>query len=235
MKLRINESALDADVIDMFRSAFVVADDYVEFWYNMSEDQMDAFKKLGIPIKELYADLSKCVQKDTEPRRYVNDIDLSEIYNFYVILSDVDFEFVNARSDGWQADANDDRTIRVRNDKEIADEIIYHELGHMLLNQNPELENIVIMNPQNVLGTMRKKRNGFVGFDGAYGCYNSEEAFADSFMYYHCRPNNLKSNYPKLYEVIDKLHKHNSNIKRWVESQIDRYHEALATQDGDDL
>ena len=235
MRLRINESALSADVIDMFRSAFVAADDYVEFWYNMSEDQMNAFKKLGIPIKELYAELSNCVQKDAEQQRYENDIDLSEIYNFYVILSDVDFEFVNARSSGWQADANDDRTIRVRNDKEVGDGIIYHELGHMLLNQNPELEMTVIMNPQNVFGTMHKIRNGFVGFDGAYGCYNSEEAFADAFMYYHCHPNNLKSNYPKLYEVIYRLHKNNSNIKQWVDSQIDRYHEALATQGGDEL
>lgn len=235
MRLRINESAISADVIDVFRSAFVAADDYVEFWYNMSEDQMNAFKKLGIPIKELYAELSKCIQNDTEQQRYENDIDLSEIYNFYVILSDVDFEFVNARSGGWQADANDQRTIRVRNDEEIADEIIYHELGHMLLNQNPELETIIIMNPQNILGTMYKKRNGYPRFDGAYACYNPEEAFADAFRYYHCHPNNLKSNYPKLYEVIDRLHKNNSNIKQWVDSQIDRYHEALATQGGDEL
>ena len=227
MKLKINESALDNSTVDAFRSAFLEAENYIDFYYCMSEEQVALFNTLGIKIKDLYTELSNYIKKDGQYIGNNSYASVSEIYNYSVKLHDVSFEFVTARSGGWQADANDDSTINVRDDVELPDYVLVHELGHIVLNQNIELENIVITNPDNVFGIMRKSRNGVPKFDGAYGCYNSEEAFADSFSYFFCYPNNLKSNYPEIYDVMRKLVDNNKSIKQWLKRQLATYYAEL--------
>lgn len=79
--------------------------------------------------------------------------------------------------------------------------ILLHEVGHLFSEMYPELQRLIVVNPQNALGKFNKVQGVF------YGCFSNfspEESWADCFMMYHINPNKLKE-YPTAYAFVTQI------------------------------
>ena len=209
--------------VEQFRNAAVGASNKIEFWMNFSESQQAAFKSSGLSIDELF-DMVKESTTTSEwkapnaggPESFAIKHDFSKY--------GVRFEEVMARSEGWMADANDMGTIRVRQGGlgEDWDFIISHEAGHQLSNISHELQQTIIDNPGNVLGRYNTKK---LFFDGVYGEYNPEEAFATCVSNYVRHPESFKKKYPEAYQAIDNLFNASPSAMDYVEKVRTAYME----------
>lgn len=122
------------------------------------------------------------------------------------------------------ADATTAGLIRIREDGlgSTWDFIISHEAGHQLSNASSELQQTILMNPGNILGRYNTK-HGF--FDGVYGEYNPEEAFATSVSNYVRHPDSMREKYPDTYAAIDALFKASPSAEQYVRAAMTLYEE----------
>lgn len=91
--------------------------------------------------------------------------------------------------------------------------VLLHEIGHILSEMHPQLGQLIIHNPYNALGRYNAERNFF---DGNYGEYTPEEAWAQSFAYYLITPSHLKANYPMGYKFVDTMVKQMPQYKECI-------------------
>lgn len=206
-----------------FKDAAVGAENKYEFWMNMTEEQQNQIMTSGIDLGELFNQVkdSSSIQ-DWKPAAPGDSSSFSIRHDFST--HPLKFEPVQARSAGWMADATNSGLIRVREEGlgSTWDFIISHEAGHQLSNACPELQQMILMNPGNILGRYNIKQ-GF--FDGVYGEYNPEEAFATSVSNYVRYPDSMREKYPDTYAAIDALFKASPTAEQYVRSAMTQYEE----------
>lgn len=207
--------------VDQFRSAAVGAQNKVDFWMNFTEEQQAAFKASGLKIDELFEMVktdSPVGEWKTPSTGGVETFGIKHDFSKHGIA----FEEVAARSEGWMADANEFGTIRVRTGGlgDDWDFIISHEAGHQLANASPELQRVIIENPGNILGRYNLR---LMAFDGVYGEYNPEEAFATAVSVFVRQPEALKQRYPETYSAIDTLFKTSPSARQYVDDVRSAY------------
>lgn len=215
---QINEVSTN---VDQFRTAAVGAQNKVEFWMNFTEEQQAAFKASGMSIDDLF----NMVKNDTPVSEWkapnpggVETFGIKHDFSKHGI----GFEEVAPRSDGWMADANNMGVIRVRKGGlgDDWDFVISHEAGHQLANASPELQRIILENPGNILGRYNTR---LMAFDGIYGEYNPEEAFATAVSVFTRQPEAMKQRYPEAYEAIKTLFDSSPSAREYVENVRNAY------------
>ena len=217
------ESKKETPDYSSFQDAAIGAENKYEFWMNMTEEQQNQIKASGIDLGELFNQVKNPSSiQEWKPAAPGDSSSFNIKHDFST--HPLKFESVQARSAGWMADATTSGLIRVREDGlgSTWDFIISHEAGHQLSNASPELQQIILMNPGNILGRYNIKQ-GF--FDGVYGEYNPEEAFATSVSNYVRNPDSMKEKYPDTYAAIDTLFKASPTAEQYVRSAMTQYEE----------
>ena len=207
--------------VEQFRNAAIGAQNKVDFWMNFTEEQQAAFKASGLSIDELY----NMVKTDAPVSEWkAPNPGGAETFAIKHDFSShgIGFEEVAARSEGWMADANKMGVIRVRqgglgNDWDF---IISHEAGHQLANASPELQRIIVDNPGNILGRYNTR---LMAFDGIYGEYNPEEAFATAVSVFTRHPEAMQQRYPEAYKAIETLFNTSPTAREYVENVRNAY------------
>ena len=217
------------DELERFGSALQGASNAAEFWMNMDADQMDAFNASGENIYDFYNRLHDKASPETlempewKPNAPggVSNYQLSHDYS----ASGIDVNQVPARSDGWMAGAETTGIINVREGGfDDWQYVIGHEAGHQLANYNPELQRTIVDNPGGLLGRYNQKR-GF--FDGAFGEYNAEEAWADAVSSYVNSPRRFQEQYPELYDAVDGFFKSSPSARDFIDRTYAAYRRAV--------
>lgn len=209
--------------IEQLRSAAEGAQNKIDFWMNMSEEQQAIFNASGLTIDDAFnmfkSDTSISEWKKASPGD-ATSFALSHDFSGNAIR----FKKIKAKSEGWMADAGETGVINVRENGlgEDWDFIIGHESGHQLSNMFPELQSTIMANPGNVLGRYNTR---LMKFDGVYGEYNPEEAFATCVSNYIRHPKSMKEKYPEAYSAIDNLFKASPSAKQFVLDTMNAYRE----------
>lgn len=208
--------------IDVFRSAAEGATNKVEFWMNMTEEQQAAFAASGLSIDDAF-NMVKDANASASEWKKANPGDASS----FAIKHDftnatIEFREVEPKSDGWMADATSKGVINVRKTGlgEDWDFIIAHEAGHQLSDYSDELAKMILYNPGNVLGRYNTR---LMAFDGVYGEYSPEEAFATSVSNFVRHPTSMKEKYPETYEAIKALFDASPSARGYVDKIINEY------------
>ena len=212
---------------EIFMTAFDGTESPVEFWMNMNAEQIDAFKASGKKINELYEDIKK-TQPQNATRKIVDEwkqaspggkerFALSHDYS----SQKMQFQKVKAKSDGWMADANINGIVSVREDGIDSWEfVVGHEAGHQLTNLFPELQKVVIENPGNLLGRFNTR---VMKFDGVFGEYNPDEAWATCVSNYVRNPERFEEMYPDTYLAVDEFFKSSPSALDFVKKALEDY------------
>lgn len=206
-----------------FQNAAIGAENKYEFWMNLTEEQQNQIKASGIDLGELFNQVKNPASiQEWKPVAPGDSSSFGIKHDFS--NHPLQFEAVQARSAGWMADATASGLIRVREDGlgSTWDFIVSHEAGHQLSNASSELQQMILLNPGNILGRYNIKQ-GF--FDGVYGEYNPEEAFATSVSNYVRHPESMKEKYPDTYAAIDALFKASPSAEQYVRSAMSMYEE----------
>ena len=217
------------DELERFGSALQGASNAAEFWMNMDADQMDAFNASGENIYDFYNRLHDKASPETleVPEWKPNapggatNYQLAHDYS----INSIGVNQIPARSEGWMAGAETTGIINVREGG--FDEwqyVIGHEAGHQLANYNPELQRTIVDNPGGLLGRYNQKR-GF--FDGAFGEYNAEEAWADAVSSYVNSPRRFQEQYPELYDAVDGFFKSSPSARDFIDRAYAAYRRAV--------
>lgn len=113
-------------------------------------------------------------------------------------------------------------TINIRADGlgDDWDFIIAHEAGHQLSDLSPEIQQMILTNPGDVFGRYNTR---LMAFDGAYGEYNPEEAFATCVSNYVRHPDEMKEKYPKAYQAIKELFTASPTALEFVKRIMEQY------------
>ena len=105
------------------------------------------------------------------------------------------------------------------------DSVIAHEAAHQLSNFDPDLQNAIIMNYGDVLGRYNQDKQHF---DGIYGEYNPEEAFATGFANYRNYPEQMKQKYPEAYKFFDELAKNQPETMAYLNGSVEAAKKAVS-------
>jgi hypothetical protein len=212
--------------IEKLRSAAEGATNKVEFWMNMTEEQQAAFQASGLSIDEAF-NMVKDSSASVSEWKKANPGDASSFsikHDFS--KATIRFNEIEAKSEGWMADANQAGVINIRK-QGLGDDwdfIIAHEAGHQLSDHSPELQSMIMYNPGNVLGRYNTR---LMAFDGVYGEYNPEEAFATSVSNFVRHPNSMKEKYPEAYNAIKALFDASPSARDYVERIMNEYRRAF--------
>ena len=207
--------------IESLRSVAESSSDKYDFWLSLDEDQQAIFKASGLSLDDafnmLHGEATNTEWKAPNPggaESFAIKHDFTK--------ADVEFEKVKAKTDGWMADANSPGIINIRDDGigEGWEFIIGHEAGHQLADYSDEIQQMIIMNPGDVFGRYNLR---LMAFDGVYGEYNPEEAFATCVSNFIRHPDAMKDKYPKAYEAIDTLFKTSPSALDFVHRTMDKY------------
>ena len=215
------EQPEEQNPIEKFREAAQFATNKVEFWMNLDEKQQAEFMAGGFNLDEVFEMLGgkKEVSEWKEPNpggaeSFAIKHDFSN--------ANIQYNKVNPKGEGWMANANSAGIINIRNDG-LGDDwefIITHELGHQLSNFAPDLQQTIMYNPGNILGRYNMR---LMAFDGVYGEYNPEEAFATSVSVYIRHPEQMKEKYPETYNAIDALFTASPSARTFINNAIAMY------------
>jgi hypothetical protein len=217
------------DELVRFGSALQGATNAAEFWMNMDANQMDAFNASGENIYDFYNRLHDKASPETlempewkpDAPGGTSNYQLSHDYS----ESRIDVSQIPARSEGWMAGAETTGIINVREGGfDDWQYVIGHEAGHQLANYNPELQRTIVDNPGGLLGRYNQKR-GF--FDGAFGEYNAEEAWADAVSSYVNSPRRFQKQYPELYDAVDGFFKSSPSARDFIDRTYAAYRRAV--------
>jgi len=228
-KTEPKSNAQTDDELERFGSALQGASNAAEFWMNMDADQMNAFNASGENIYDFYNRLHDKASPETlempewkpDAPGGVSNYQLSHDYS----ASGIDVNQVPARSEGWMAGAETTGIINVREGGfDDWQYVIGHEAGHQLANYNPELQRTIVDNPGGLLGRYNQKR-GF--FDGAFGEYNAEEAWADAVSSYVNSPRRFQEQYPELYDAVDGFFKSSPSARDFIDRTYAAYRRAV--------
>lgn len=223
VEMEVEEDAEEVEEvgIEQLRSIAENSEDKYDFWTSLDEDQQAVFKASGMNLTDafemLHAGGEKSEWKAPNPG---GPASFAIKHNFS--NEKTEFNVIKAKSDGWMADATSAGIINLR-EGGLGDNwefIITHEAGHQLANFSDELQQIIITNPGNVLGRYNVKK---MAFDGIYGEYNPEEAFATGVSNYIRHPEKMKEKYTEAYEAIDALFKASPSARSFVEKIIKDY------------
>lgn len=197
------ESLQEEFGIEQLREIAESSEDKYDFWLSLDENQQAVFKASGMSLDDAFNTLHSTkpisewkAPNPGGPESFAIKHDFSN--------AKVEFNPVKARTEGWMADANSAGVINVREDG-LGDSwefIISHEAGHQISNFSNEIQQTILMNPGNVFGRYNTR---VMAFDGVYGEYNPEEAFATCVSNYVRHPNSMKEKYPDAYDAIDRL------------------------------
>ena len=217
------------DELERFGSALQGASNAAEFWMNMDADQMDAFNASGENIYDFYNRLHDKASPETleMPEWKPDAPGGKENYRIFHDFSGdtIDVTVIPPKSEGWMADAETTGLIRVREGG--FDEwryIIGHEAGHQLSNIVPELGTTIIENPGSLLGRYNQKR---ALFDGAFGEYNAEEAWADAVSAYINTPQQFQTQYPELYDAVNGFFESSPSARDYIDRAYAAYRKAV--------
>ena len=199
----------------------------VESCMTMNVEQIDALKAYGKKINELFEDIKK-TQPQNATRKIVDEwkqaspggkerFALSHDYS----SQKIQFQKVKEKSDGWMADANINGIVSVREDGIDSWEfVVGHEAGHQLTNLFPELQKVVIENPGNLLGRFNTR---VMKFDGVFGEYNPDEAWATCVSNYVRNPERFEEMYPDTYLAVDEFFKSSPSALDFVKKALEDY------------
>lgn len=207
--------------IESLRQIAEQSTDKYDFWTNLDENQQSLFKASGMKLDDAFNQLHSGASLPEwkapapgGPESFAVNIDAS--------ASTLKFNPIPARSKGWMADATDLGVINVRKDG-LGDSwefIISHEAGHQISNMSSELQQIIITNPGNVLGRYNTR---LMAFDGIYGEYNPEEAFATGVSNFVRHPESMKRTYPEAYQAFNTLFTTSPSALEYVIQSMQRY------------
>ena len=217
----VGENNTRSVLLENLRKTAEKSADKVDFWMNLTEEQQAQFISSKLNLDEIYKMLGGGTNisewKEPNPGG-------KESFNIVHDFSNatVSYNKVLPKGEGWMADANGIGEINIRKDGlgDDWDFIIAHELGHQLANYCPELQQMILYNPGNVLGRYNIK---LIAFDGVYGEYNPEEAFATSVSVYIRHPNKLKEKYPDTYGAIDAFFNSSPSARKFIDRSISEY------------
>lgn len=195
--------------------------DKYDFWTSLDEDQQAVFMASGVSLDDAFNMLHEGAQESEWKKANPGGPQSFAIYHDFT-GANIEFNKVRAKSDGWMADANVAGIINVRADG-LGDDwefIISHEAGHQLADYSEEIQHMILYNPGDVLGRYNMR---LMAFDGVYGEYNPEEAFATSVSNYVRHPKSMKEKYPETYDAIDSLFKASPSAIDFVKRTMEKY------------
>lgn len=212
----------EADIrIEQFRKAAEKSSNKVEFWMNLDEKQQAEFMAGGFNLDEMFKMLGGGKNISEWKEASPGGAESFAIKHDFTDAT-VKYNKVKPKGEGWMADANGAGIVNIRSDGLGSDweHIITHELGHQLSNYCPELQQTIMTNPGNVLGRYNMR---LMAFDGVYGEYNPEEAFATSVSVYIRYPKEMKEKYPETYNAIEALFTASPTARTFVENAVASY------------
>ena len=207
------------------------ADDYIEFWYNLTEEQQ---KKLRSNYKEVFNSIKEFAgEKDewVEPSGRIEDMPTPRMQR----PKDVELVVKAAKRgemhDTREAQALPDGIVEFNlNEKDYWNEaVLTHEMGHELSANGLGYE--ILKNPGGLWGRYNRKYNIVATNDG-YIDASPEEMFADRFSHYIMEPDYLRERTPDIYDYFVRLEKANPWIRPWVNSALNKYYEMEEQYDG---
>lgn len=213
------------------------ADDPIEFWMNLSEEQQ---KKVGKGYKELYNSLKKGAGERpewVEPRGSISDMPVKKLER---PSEPMRFKFKEKKSgkDTAVADADIPGEINIFTSQGdfMNDHVFYHEMGHQLSHLGLGAD--ILYNPGNLWGRLNRKKHFFESpYGNLHPGLSPEESFADLFADYIGNPERVKSKAPDVYNYFSKLTDANPWIREWVKESYESYlreaekHERLHNSD----
>ena len=207
--------------IESLRAIAESSQDKYDFWMSLDEDQQAVFKASGMSLDDAFNLLHSGAEQSEWKAPSPGGIETFAIHHDYSNES-VAFNPIRAKSNGWMADANAAGIINIREDG-LGDDwefIISHEAGHQLSDFCDELQQIIISNPGNILGRYNTR---LMAFDGVYGEYNPDEAFATSVSNYVRHPRQMKEKYPETYAALDKFFTASPSALDFVKNTMSEY------------
>ena len=213
--------------LESLRGIAQSSNDKYDFWTNLNDTQQTILMESGMRFDDVYEMLRKGKRKRESEWAEANPGSASD-FSIKFDFSKAKSEFVpiEAKSDGWMAEAGTAGRIYVRNDG-IPDweYVITHELGHQLSSFSEKLQQTIALNPGGIFGRYNTRLNKF---SGIYGEYNPEEAFADSVSEYVRHPTEMKKTYPEAYKAIDNLFKASPSARKFVDGMVKEYRQKFA-------
>lgn len=218
---KVEEVFVETVSIERLREAAMVSYNKYDFWLSLNEEQQAIFKASGMSLDDAFNTLHTASEAQEWKAPSPGGAESFAIKHDYT-NSEIVFEEIVARSEGWMADADDAGTIHVRkgglgNDWEF---IISHEAGHQLANFDKELQQTIISNPGNVLGRYNIR---LMAFDGVYGEYNPDEAFATCVSNYVRHRKDFERRYPNAFEAVDNYFKASPSALEFVRRIMAEY------------
>lgn len=198
--------------------------DYVDFWMNLPETEQKKFTS-NEKLKEVFEQLKQSAPEETEGSeepewKPTNGTKADMPKSVKLPEKFPEIKVVNNPNDTATAHAGKPGEIEINLanfDPENIDSVVAHEAAHQLSNNDPELQQAIIMNYGNVLGRYNQKKHHF---DGIYGEYNPEEAFATGFSNYLNYPKSMKEKYPDAYEFFDSLAKNQPEAVDYIKGTV---------------
>ena len=190
----------------------------VDFWMNMSSKQQNYIKDSGLSYKDIFNAIPK--GKISQWKKTVGSVD-----DFKLTPKSIDFDDISVKFiDTGRAEAHGAKygIIEVKetglgeNWKNVMD----HEIGHQLSNGSTNIQRAIVDNYGDAFGRYNVER-GF--FDGVFGEFNPEEAFATSFSTYINNPKELLKRYPDAYKAVDNIAKSVTNLDSIVSEFENKY------------
>ena len=210
-----------------FNDAARDADDAIEFWMNLSEEQQ---KRVGKGYKELYEKIKPHAGERpewVEPRGSVSDMPVKKLER---PTEKMRFKVHDKKAPGSTAVADADLpgeiNIYASQKDNWSDNVFYHEMGHQLSHLGLGAD--ILQNPGNLWGRFNRKKKVF---ESPYGNLipglSPEESFAEMFSDYIGSPDRVKEKAPQVYEYFGKLFKENPWITDWVDKTRDEYNRVI--------
>jgi len=218
------------------REAAKKSRDYVDFWMNLPESEQKKFtskESLKSAFEELKNSTKEEHQESEEPEWKPTNGTRADMPKKAKVPEKLpEIKVVNNPDDTATAHAGKMGEIEINLanfDPENIDSVISHEAAHQLSNNDPELQQAIIMNYGDVLGRYNKKKQHF---DGIFGEYNPEEAFATGFSNYLNYPKQMQEKYPEAYQFFDDLAKNQPETVEYIKNTVQEAKQAVNHQGG---
>lgn len=205
------------------------AQNHVEFWMNLPEKEQSKFKsskELKSYFDKMKSDVPEAFEKSEWKPANGTAADMPKKCKVPAELPK--FTVKNNPGDTATAHAGKPGEIEINlanYDPENVDSVIAHEAAHQLSNFDPDLQNAIIMNYGDVLGRYNQDKQHF---DGIYGEYSPEEAFATGFANYRNYPEQMKQKYPEAYKFFDELAKNQPETMVYLNGSVEAAKKAVS-------
>lgn len=180
-----------------------ISENSAEFWMELDKKQqievIEAMNISGLRIGGLF---EKIKTKTTEALVWKQANGSTENYKLKNIKIDLPYTKIILDETLKAIACAHQKGVITISYKDMEKHNLDHEIGHQLANGNKALQCAIIENYGNVFGRFHLKKQAF---DGIWGEYSAEEAWATSFSSYINNNREFKKRYPEAFEAVENI------------------------------